>query len=489
MKTHITSLSEEIEKDPVLRTYNIKGNDLVRYDASGFFSPISIRDQIVRVCSIIDAALSSGIISPDKRPLLVIGGSIAGVTAAIKATQNGIKTVLVEKGIILEKMLASGRYFSPVQYDWIAEHWELGSFPWKASKSIPVLLDEGSVGRTVYNLKRKILGISAKHPDLLKIYQHTVLKEANPIKITDVWSEEPFSLLKASFENVSNEIPAPLPDTTEFSMALSCTGFGSERVFVENSDFRGYRFWEVHDHNGIIRKGNVLICGSGDGSLQDFLLLSCEKNTAREIYNHLNLNAAQKELLERAIFTAEEKAKRDEIWLNRKSEKSKKLFCSLYSELHRVHLNEVEKLLTSKDVNERLETIVRDEAINGNLKIAYVCDHFSGCYALNRFLTLLIAKYIEKSTGNSPLLENTAVLSIESAESAHTCNNDAETCAGCKHLVTLTQKIGCLPIPTLNRIEDVFQTVFVRYGIDDIKPVFKKEPSFSGLQILPYILP
>lgn len=126
LMTHIPD-PNKIKLDPVLRTYYVKRAEFVCYDISGFFSPISIRDQIIRASQVVERAIHHKLISPS-RPLLVVGAGPAGLTAAIKAANKEIKTVLVDKGKVLERLTSSERYFSPVQYDWVATHWKEKNF-------------------------------------------------------------------------------------------------------------------------------------------------------------------------------------------------------------------------------------------------------------------------------------------------------------------------------------------------------------------------
>ena len=117
---------DKLASDPILRTYHIPAKEYLCYDASGYFSPISIKDQVIRVCTILKHAKDNGLISK-KRPLLIIGGGIAGCVAALRAANLGVKTVLIDKNYILNNLVTNSlRIICPTQYDWTASHWNEG---------------------------------------------------------------------------------------------------------------------------------------------------------------------------------------------------------------------------------------------------------------------------------------------------------------------------------------------------------------------------
>jgi hypothetical protein len=501
------TLTDSIKNDRILNTYKVIDSKDICFDASGFFSPIAIRDQIIRVCLIIERAKSCGIISAD-RPLLVIGGGVAGITAVLKASEMNIPVVLVEMRLMFNVLRESIRYFCPIQYDWAVEHWDLGVFPWNNTESIPVIIEEGSIIKTIEVLKEIALEVDKNFYD--KIYEN-VKMESFEINLTDT-NEFPFLTINEFLKCPTDETPEDkikLPDITKFGMGLSCVGFGKERVSIEGSNFRGYEFWTLSEHSNILTDGSLLLCGSGDGTLQDFLLFTTQTKTAKEIYQFLkrdDFGAEEKdksqeikslfENLERNIRFAEEEAKRDELWENNKKIPGKKRLCQIYTKLHKKHLKEADKLLNSEIILKRLKEIVVDEAIKEKIKMSYSCDHFSGCYPLNRFLALLIGRYIDKGkeSSESVFWEKTSVIKIVSNDNSHICKanteNSADDCANYPHKVYFAKNFVCE-----NTKEDkpefskVYRRIIIRYGISSTKAVFEKEPNMTGLQLLPYTLP
>src|SRR5258708_1501185 len=98
---------------------------------AGPLTPVSIRDQMIRGKMAVDRSFEEGLISA-QRPLLVVGARAGGATAAIRAAQLGVSVTLIEVGTQAfggQKRCAT-RWVDPTQYDWPADHWPLGIFPW-----------------------------------------------------------------------------------------------------------------------------------------------------------------------------------------------------------------------------------------------------------------------------------------------------------------------------------------------------------------------
>ncbi len=476
---------DKIKLDPVLRTYHVRKAEFVCYDISGFFSPISIRDQIIRASLVVDRAISQKLISAS-RPLLVVGAGPAGLTAAIKAAAAKIETVLVDKGKILEKLLSSDRYFSPVQYDWVSPHWKNEEFPWNRPSSIPTTLYEGTAHDSMESLSKQF---DKKKPEIdkfLKLHQRVRVNVHYPL----IKTSEKMPFIRVSYSPERAIIP--IPARKEFGMGLSCTGFGGELVVLNNHNFVGVEFWSV-DKFAWVEEGKVLICGGGDGALQDFLMFSTNCRTAKEIYEGLALDNLIKEQLEREIGNAEETAKKYELLWNKSIDdnETKSSLCRIYKELHETHSKFAEKLLAEDSIRVKLKHIVKAKALE-NIELAYKCNHFSACYPLNRFLSILIGKYIEREAKREVMLERSETLSIASADGKHSCNKNADECSAFPHTVILRRGVNCLNTAG-TVIEDqtnIYDTVMLRFGIKegDVPLIFGEKPAFPGLQILPQIL-
>jgi heterodisulfide reductase subunit A-like polyferredoxin len=84
-----------VPQDPFLREHYYVTDSI--FALGGRRTPLSIRDQMVRACMAIDRLLAEGYINTSSRKLLVVGGGVAGATAAVFAASAGIHTILVER--------------------------------------------------------------------------------------------------------------------------------------------------------------------------------------------------------------------------------------------------------------------------------------------------------------------------------------------------------------------------------------------------------
>jgi hypothetical protein len=103
------------------------------FDIEGTLSPISIRDQMIRGRMIVDRAVEEGLLNRGARSLLVIGAGAAGATAAIRAAQHGVHTMLIDiaPAPFLRQAGCRSRWVDPTQYDWPVDHWAASRYPWK----------------------------------------------------------------------------------------------------------------------------------------------------------------------------------------------------------------------------------------------------------------------------------------------------------------------------------------------------------------------
>ena len=113
------------------------------FDIGCRFSPISIRDQMIRGFLIADRLHRADLIS-ERKPLLIIGAGVAGATAALVAAERNIPVTLVDKaGRAFLRQAGATRYISPTLYDWPAQHWSHLRFPPASSVKLPLPWKEG----------------------------------------------------------------------------------------------------------------------------------------------------------------------------------------------------------------------------------------------------------------------------------------------------------------------------------------------------------
>lgn len=474
--------------DPFLLAHHV---DTVRYDISSNLSPISIKDQMLRASNIVERALHAKLIATD-RPLLVVGAGVAGVLAALTALERGVPTTLIERRELFGTLKrAKKRYVCPTQYEWPMPHYLLHKFPWggstmtltwNAGNPTEVL---GSWAQTVYETE----GINSD----FHLFDHTVLKKK--FKVIPNKTDPLLSHVKVYFAAgpEPHPSPRPRPSSAVYGMIISCVGFGKERCTVGN--YTGYEFW---GNDNFTRKNvgiedesvvpNVLISGGGDGALQDFLRISTNSSCAHDVYQQLPFDI--KERVVKAITYAEDCAQRELVWNSvsmTEDHHANRL-------LHRQHKIEIGNLVADTAVWDKIEAalqgVVKDFSRELSVKLAFPCDHFSSCYALNRFLVLLVAEFIFRRFRISVLYPNTKVMNVSGT--SHTCV-DPESCHGKDHQVNYVIAV-CQNFKTAEASYSTypdfdggpFNVVIIRHGVIPPASLFGKSPIANGRQILPY---
>jgi hypothetical protein len=293
--------------------------------------------------------------------------------------------------------------------------------------------------------------------------------------------------------------PQPKNIPTLFGAAVSTIGFGAENCRVES--YVGYEFW---GNDAFKRKNvgvkdvkpNVLISGGGDGALQDFLRIVTNVNSAHDIYQRIPRDIQHE--IERDIGYAEDCAIRGYIWSGAASRD-----CAVLQQLHKDHLMVIDKLKKSVSwdrVRTALSPILKQVPDELTIKLAFPCVHFSSCYALNRFLSLLLAEIISEITGGlSPLLPETKIVDVTS--NTHTCGKPY-VCHGKSHAVTYVRVPICADFfgaesnylmagnKTFPQLSNgSFNVVIIRHGILPPLSLFNRPPVSNGRQVLPYYIP
>lgn len=510
----------------------------ILYDISGIFSPIAIRDQIIRASLVIERAIEEEIINSSNRPLLIIGGGFAGITAAYHAVRKNIPTYLVEKDKVLDKFNSLDRYVCPTLYDFPLSHWNKKEFPLEDESSIKVKIEAGEIEIVRENFNKYF--VELKNNTLFNFLQFAEISE---IAINQKCAESVDIPLPKSFVTASVKIKESTteseknfsPPVSEFGMILSCIGFAKEQTWVRSQKgFNGAAFWEINFEDYNSGNTKTLICGSGDGALQDFLLIISEENSAREIYKRLGLSGEVREWIEQNLYRAEDDAYRSTLWHGKQGRRgheedrgkysyiNKKLreHNTLYN-LQQKYLAVVEKLLkpdspktnpvtekhllpsdikvSEKDavsLRVNLEEMIGPFFSNENeINIAFACNHFSRNYSLNRFLSLLFIEYIEQILREKVLLQNTAITDVLGAD--HSCE-DCENfeCIEKEHDV-LGNESKCAETSENIAVVGRYNRVIIRFGLERLDSPFEKLTSpykncrvqLTGLQILPYSFP
>ena len=473
--------------DPFLLTHNVRHQ---LYDIGPRLSPISIRDQMIRAYVLVIRAIRQQIIGPDK-PLLVVGAGAAGATAAIIAAERGVPTTLLERGNepFGLQLGCQTRWIDPVVYDWPAEHWVKGVFPWRGT-NLP-LRWEASHSSAIAGSWGKILNDEVSdNPRLL------LVRRAELEKPEDLGKDENEKLIEVYFQSVDAQLRA---GPGNFAMILSCIGAGPDKVEIDN--YRGESFWADdsfgEDHLGLpgYTSLHILISGSGDGALQDFLRIASKKNSAKAIYQALPAGLQRE--AGHAISSYEDHYQRAFSWSANADGNYRSDDCYIQATLH----NQYEDLITQilkkykSELPAAIDPILKDIPNRLMITLAFECSHFSHCYPLNHFLVLLLARYLEERLKTKKILfPETRVVKLTGRDAQHVC--DKKNRAGCEeqpHEASLisakcstprdAQTAGASYLPN-----GPFNIIIVRHGIDWNKPLFGDLPKGNKRQMLPYYL-
>lgn len=435
---------------------------------------MSIRDQIYRGYSVVRRALDRGLLVPyQELPILVVGGGVAGAIASMTAAENNVPAVLVEKSMLFRKQVpARHRVVCPTQYDWPAPHWAEGVYPWAGAR-MPLSWSKDAASAVAAQWTSALLAVASANPHLLsirlgcKFVSHTI----------DVTEEA----VRATFDR-------PLIPSL-YSIVIACTGSGPERISVAPT-YTGFSFWSP-DPYGRSNLGlapgvrpNILISGAGDGSLQDYIRIVCGRG-AGDVYS--NLPDDLKPIIEGTVAKIEDAAMRSFLW-----GESGQLDHPIHHDVQARYLSLVSELLTgskfSNALKRNLKKLIGDRLKMLSVRLLYPCDHFWSCYALNRFVLLLLSQYIAQELGVQTLQPNTKI--VEIAGLGHTCVNLPHECHGKDHEVTVADATCADLTSTHNRrtlTGGPFNVIVVRHGVDPTQLPLGAAPFAAPYrQVIPY---
>ncbi len=429
--------------DPVLSSHQVYP---LFFNLGGRISPISIRDQMVRGQTIVERALEAGLIGGEgHRPLLVVGAGAAGATAAIHAASRRVPTILLDReaSSFMRQAHCATRWIDPTQYDWPVDHWDRGlcpsvpvptPFPWRSDWS----------NRLAAQWSIRLNRAVGRFP-WLRIYYRTTVTTAMPVGAPDGWAVQ--------FNH--------RPFRFHFGMIVWTVGFGAERCEIPSCDsgpdYRGYAFWESDPFQradcGVPppKTPEVLISGSGDGALQDFVRITTRRKSAEEILRACSLPSRVAETLQ----SAEDLAQRAYHWGETKTHDHE-----VIDRLHQVHRGLVEGLVgagrSSDDVVKALDVLIGRPA--PRITLVSSCTHFANAYGLNRFLTLLIARFMQLHRNQPDVLRLGQRVQCVRGINGHACYGNPITCHGEDHEVELVSAPDAPAAPRLVRASSFRRT-------------------------------
>jgi hypothetical protein len=461
------------------------------FSIGGRLAPISIRDQMVRGQMFVERLVEQG--SPwhtPTHPLLIVGAGAAGVAAALTAVERyRIPTILADRlnTPFFPQAGAPTRWLDPTLYDFPADHWAMSTFPPRPTNYTPVQWSA--------NWSHQLA--------VLWLWRLRVALHDN----SQIFSFRPYTTLAAmpqldpSGDFVRCEMHTTAPDTDtvlveqiDCAVALLAMGPGKEKTYIRERGqpphpTRGFGFWEqdpyreqnlLPDAPGVRPK--IVITGSGDGAMQDFLRLTMRGNCPKEILRNLDI----KDLPLQRLFSAEYRAQRVIHWGMGPQHEHAEL-----QALHEVHTSVVTTLLEedkklSGALHEAIEAELRDP--DPDIHLMYGCKHFGNCYGINRFLTLLVAIYLEQKLKRPILLPCKRAVDIQPLSDGHACAGSAIDCHGQMHRITWQSTIDCRNSkgPDTGCLDA--NVLVLRHGIDFEDVKIDATPNSHTRHILPCFL-
>jgi len=467
--------------DPFLLTYRVRDH---LYDIGPHISPISIRDQMIRAHTLVMRAMRERIIAPDK-PLLIVGAGVAGATAAIAAARAGVHTTVVDKetNTFALQLGCKTRYLDPTQYDWPADHWGHGEFP-LLPRDFLLAWEGGDSSVIAGAWEDKFNDEIDNNRSHFRVVWSATLEDSESL------AADPSShMITAKFSCKSG-----WSEQRDYAMIISCVGAGLEQTTI--GSYSGLSFWgddSLADENlgmPAFMTPKVLISGSGDGALQDFLRIVTSKESAKAIFSALprKVQAAARRL----IASNEDYYQRSHVWSGNYNRNYRGDDCLIQSSLHRHYLYTVDTLLSEYKGKLRRTIDLMLRGFPGlHIELAFEGDHFAHCYPLNHFLVLLLATYLERKFKRRILLPNTRIVSVRGTNAAHKCESDKPAdCDEKSHEADFITADCSTPRGLAGgrpMVNSPYNLIIVRHGIKPNKYLFGR-PAANPRQMLPYDL-
>lgn len=473
--------------DPFLTAHQVGPRT---YSVGGKLHPISVRDQLVRGEMFAHRAFERGLIGPDRPPLVVIGAGAAGVAAALRAAVEYHADVrLFDRGINLFWVQAgcSTRRIEPTAYDFPLAHWRAGSYPLAtAVRSLGWQLQWPAGEAQLLALAwRRAFDAAATAPNVRLQFQARSTLTSRP-------ELDPGGQFVTAELEINDPNDPPCRRVRErAAVVLLAVGFGREKRYLRSGlapphPSWGYHFWE-DDHLSEPDLGvpggraAVLISGSGDGSLQDFLRVVTTSRRVTQLYDAVFGHAPLSDASSRRILEANDAAARAYAWGCRPAHDH-----DVLREVHAAHAAVIDDLFAAHGPALRyaIGGVLRDPL--PVVSLVYACDHFSNCFSLNRLLVLAIRRHLEnEGRAGGMFLSGKRVVEIRSAD-AHECRSDPEGCHGREHDVTWAACGDCRRPTDPTEAGTLRANVLVlRHGIDLQDSPWNTSPPLLR-QLLPY---
>ena len=434
--------------------------------------PVSVRDQLVRAHYLVDRLFSSGKLSAGMQ-LVVVGAGAAGVNVAILAARRGARVLLLESGKTSFRLQRScnTRWIDPVQYDWPAGHAEAGQWPISGpDAAVPLGFEAGASAKiatdwtSALNLQRLATPLNLN-----------TIFGAKLVKVPRRAAGSTGPSLEVRYQIAGADHLAPC------DVVVLARGIAGERTYLTftaasgtATRFQGPLFWsddgfEATDFgmsSPLTRP--ILVSGSGDGALQDYIRLTTGQKSAVSLLNMFRGTDSPNPVpgdIRRRLYEAEQDAQRSLSWNNAKREDH-----AVLQKLHQTYVTAIDEWQSQKlrwrNVVKALNVTVGTRDAR-NIRLYHQCTHFSACYSLNHLLALVVDRFISETTGQHTITGNVSVVSVEpplvGGAHTHTCGPDCWRTT--PHEVKAQTNVTCLSGPGTSSTVQVFDGVVVRHGL------------------------
>jgi len=480
------------------------------FDLSGL-KPVSIRDQLLRSTAVVDALVYEKIIGKNC-PLLIYGGGVAGMNAALRAADHHIEVVVIERSDrLFSTVFGSERSISVTEYDWPNPPSALPQ--WQKVPLMPYLPKRvrSIVGRDLipYWLQ-KCWECTGKFGDRHKNFLVNVFfsHDVNDFEAGYDAHELIVGNLKYSPRlKVAGRWKGPDGPRTfrRFGALLVCMGPGPEKI-AEQKDprtdsilgkwtgFSGPDYWRDQDRMDIRDSMNypsdissVIISGGGDGGMQDFQRMvtghfGCELLDQLE---HASKRLRSRQILPpdsllRHFISADDAGRRACCWaLNGGGENA--------ANWHKMYRRQINKLIDEWPqhlIKDLAYELFRPQLFHQKLKVRWIMasPNIGSGYALNRYLSLLLLALRRSLPSGQLIFEPSCFIeAIKPVHSEHKCNMAyPEACMGELHTVWINRG-G-------QKYKRNANLIIIRHGLGEIdRPLHVLPPVLE--QIVPFRLP
>jgi hypothetical protein len=327
--------------DPVLAFHRVHP----RIFEVSFLRTGSVRDQMSRAALLVERLERQGHFK-ERRRLLVVGAGAAGVSAAWRASQLGVSSVLLEQAdsSFRTQQPVTSRTLDPTEYDWPHRHWRRGCLPMRPDDPpLPLSYARGRAADLAFQWQRDfdqwvhtaVPSSAGRYAPIDVRHQRRI---ADPLYMGPFAGMAPYDRRKLGTADEWDNVGAltwtedgivldHLHDRPEsFDLILSCIGFGREDVQIVSPDkahtYTGPLFWaadKIEEKDmGLPATGarvDVLISGGGDGAQQDIQRLLTRK-CGRDLYDAISTIDGQfnQRIRRERLLQADDLGRRAHAW-------------------------------------------------------------------------------------------------------------------------------------------------------------------------------